>query len=179
VYGAVKQSEGFVSVESLPGRGANFRLYFPSVNVETPTADRFLSHPPQGTGTVLLVEDEPEVCRVTTALLTRLGYRVLTAATGEDALSVAREQGPGMDVLVTDVVMPGMSGVELAERLRASVPALPVVFLTGYADQEMPAGAIVLEKPYSPADLAKILARLRNSGSDTAVRRARQQPPVE
>jgi len=163
VYGVVRQSGGFVTVESEPGRGSTFRVYLPrgdgaSLPATSAAAPREL----RGTESVLLVEDDAAVRRLARAALESYGYRVIEADAGARALVAAR--GEPIDLLLTDVVMPGMRGGELAERLRADRPQLRVLFMTGYAaDAVTPphprsAGALI-QKPFTPEALA---ARIRD-----------------
>ena len=165
-YGIVTQAGGFIAVESQVGRGSTFTVYLPLV--EAPVAER----PSQsgrrkltGDEVVLVVEDEPLVRHVAVATLEGLGYRVLEAADGMEGL-VAAQRDPGLiQLVVTDVVMPRMGGVAMAERLVRDWPALPIVFTSGYTDDpgslgRLPGRSAFLQKPYSPADLAEQVRRL-------------------
>jgi len=122
VYGAVSQSQGYIEVDSEPGRGATFRIFFPRAAGEAfeLAAAKEAPAPPRGSETILLVEDERQVRDLTQRALTRLGYRVLAAADGSEALRVAG--GRPIDLLLTDVVMPGMNGRQLAAELVRSHP---------------------------------------------------------
>jgi CheY-like chemotaxis protein len=144
VYGAVQQNQGFVQVKSQVGRGSCFRLYFPryvETGERTAAAHSGLpSHPLRGKETVLLVEDESAVWRVVRAKLERLGYRVLIATGPEDALRLAQQKPDGIDLLLTDVVMPGMNGRELYERLLRHHPRLKCLYMSGYT------GNVVVEQ---------------------------------
>jgi two-component system cell cycle sensor histidine kinase/response regulator CckA len=135
VFGIVKQSGGDIRVTSQPSRGTTFEVYLPE------TEDAASSHPPapkpellHGAETILLVEDEPQVRAVTKRILAKHGYRVLDAASGPDALHLAHRFEGAIDLLLTDVVMPKMSGRELAERLASRVPLCRTIFMSGYTD---------------------------------------------
>jgi two-component system cell cycle sensor histidine kinase/response regulator CckA len=157
VYGVVKQSGGYIAVESEPGRGAAFGIYLPRVGetVEGPVAKRPRPDSLRGRETVLLVEDEPAVRVVACQSLRRLGYTVLEAADAQAALrEAAAHQGP-IAILVTDVVMPGLNGRALADRLQADRPALKVLYVSGYADSAvlqhgaLQPGLNFLQKPFA------------------------------
>src|SRR5439155_21815862 len=130
LYGIVRQSGGFVALESEPGAGSTFELYLPSASeVE---AEALPAETPRGT--VLVVEDEEAVRGLVREVLELAGYRVLDAASGDEALvALLRSEGP-IDALVTDLRMPGMDGIELTERIRAARPGLPTVVISAYAD---------------------------------------------
>jgi two-component system cell cycle sensor histidine kinase/response regulator CckA len=158
VYGIVKQSGGCVTVESEPGKGAAFGIYLPHAP-EIP--ERRIAEPAvvetlTGQGTVLLVEDEPVVLRLARDLLAENGYRVLAASSGSDALSIARKETETIHMLITDVVMPEMSGPELADRMRKLRPGMRVLYMSGYTDDEMlcrkglPENSEFLQKPFTP-----------------------------
>ncbi len=162
VYGIVKQSGGFIWCESAPGTGAEFRIYLPRAapkvpEVEGTEAERTLG----GTETVLVVEDEASVRNLACRVLAAHGYAVLAAPDGPEALNVVARQTEPIQVLVTDVVMPGMNGWELAERLRARLPDLKVLFVSGYPRDTIersggpPRGAQLLQKPYGGETLAR------------------------
>ncbi|MBV8900756.1 MAG: response regulator, partial [Verrucomicrobia bacterium] len=138
VDGIVKQNGGYLILESRPGLGTTFKIYLPAVTepVEEPSRTP-PSAPAQGGETVLLVEDENAVRAVTAQLLETLGYRVLQAGNAEEALLLARVSQQKIDLLMTDVVMPGISGRELAEALRVQDPSLKVLFQSGHTDDVM------------------------------------------
>jgi signal transduction histidine kinase/ligand-binding sensor domain-containing protein/CheY-like chemotaxis protein len=162
VYGSVKQSGGFVHVESELGIGSTFSVYLPRVCVaeETRTTAELEAVPP-GSATVLLVEDEDAVRRLASRVLTRSGYRVLAAASGDEAAGIAaRHEGP-IDLLMTDVVMPGMSGRELAEELLARYPGMRLLYASGYTEDAIVRHGVssletaFLEKPFTPNALLR------------------------
>ncbi len=161
VYGIVKQSGGAVRVQSAPGRGATFEVLLPRVD-ERAEPVRAVAPPSTGHGeTILLVEDEPALRELASELLLSCRYRVLAAATGRDALDVARVCGGRIDLVITDVVMPGMSGCDLARRLREAHGALRVLYISGYLDDAVTRNGIddpkaeVLFKPFSMTQLAR------------------------
>jgi PAS domain S-box-containing protein len=166
VYGIVQQSGGYIEVESEPGQGAAFHIYLPAV-VGTERTDRAEPETAElargGSETVLLVEDNESVREVARETLDRLGYRVLEATSGQDALDIAAHHRGTISVVVTDVSMPSMSGRELAERLTSRHPRLKIVFMSGYTDDasvqpDTPApGMAYIPKPFTPASLGRTL----------------------
>jgi PAS domain S-box-containing protein len=135
VYGIVKQSGGHIGVHSEQGRGTTFKLYLPQVDEDEglPVEDP-RETPAKGTETVLLVEDELQVRKFAALVLRDTGYKVLEASDGEGALSLAKQHKGRIHLLLTDVVMPGMSGKELSERLKQHRPGIKVIFASGYTD---------------------------------------------
>jgi PAS domain S-box-containing protein len=162
-YGIIKQSGGHISVYSEPGRGTTFKIYLPQVELQTKIPIQRLDSPdlPRGTETILLVEDDPALREMAATLLRRLGYTVLAAANGIEALSLKpqRDSGP-IDLLFTDVVMPHMSGKELSERVRALYPHTRTLFTSGYTENAivhqgvLNPGVALLQKPFTPSALA-------------------------
>ena len=135
VYGIVKQSGGFIWVYSEPGLGTTFKIYLPRVQrANEAQPQRRAEDSPHGCETVLLVEDEAAVRQSTREFLTRSGYTVVEAENGEDALRMSREYCGPIDLMITDVVMPKLSGPLLAERLSAERPRMKVLFISGYAE---------------------------------------------
>jgi two-component system cell cycle sensor histidine kinase/response regulator CckA len=163
VYGIVKQSGGFVTVETAPRQGATFRIFFPRVEglADQTVRPTKLSFAAGGSETILLVEDEFAVRRLARRLLRQQGYTVLEAANGQEALRLASQQNGRIDLLLTDVVMPGMSGPELAGHLNREQPSMKVLYMSGYADDALghhgilAEGMAFLQKPFTPHDLAR------------------------
>jgi CheY-like chemotaxis protein len=171
VYGMVKQCGGDIWVYSEPGQGATFKLYFPRVADPAEDAAAEVADPPVSVGgeTILVVEDDQAVRELTVRTLQRIGYQVLTAASGAEALEVSKAHPGCIAVLLTDVVMPNMSGTQLADRLLAARPAMKVLYLSGYTASTvvhhgvLDPGVDFLPKPFSREALARkireILAR--------------------
>ncbi len=149
VYGVVKQSSGYIFVDSAPGTGARFEIYLPQVleKVQAAPVEERAAKLRRGRETVLLVEDEADVRALTCEFLKAAGYQVLTAADGEEGLETGRRFGDEIDILVTDVVMPRMRGPELAKRLKRLLPDLKVVYMSGYTE-EFSEGPNLLESGY-------------------------------
>jgi signal transduction histidine kinase/ActR/RegA family two-component response regulator len=176
VHGIVAQAGGQVAVESEPGEGATFTVYLPRVEAVSDSSDGPLGEElPPGIETILLVEDEPAVRDLARELLTRQGYRVLDATSGEGAIRQAEGHLGQIDLLLTDVVMPGMSGGELGVRLQAVRPDLALLYTTGYTDDVIvrhgvdEGRAAFLTKPFTPAELLRkvreVLDRRRTRSS--------------
>jgi len=167
VYGIVKQSGGHITVESAPGRGARFDVYLPRAFDRAPVEDRGRPAPDARPGeAVLLVEDDSMLRRVAADILQAAGYLVLEAASGDEALLLSRGHAEALPLMVTDIVMPGMSGRELAERLAVERPGMRVLYISGYTDDEIlrhgiAAGTVdLLEKPFSPEALSAAVRRI-------------------
>jgi PAS domain S-box-containing protein len=172
VYGVVKQSGGFIWVYSEPGKGTSFKIYLPRVDqpVDSPVAPVVVSAP-SGTETVLLAEDEQDVRELAREFLESGGYKVIEAKDGGEALRLAKEQASGIDLLVTDMVMPGMGGQELARRLQAERQNIGVVYMSGYSEHAAAeaaredSAALLLTKPFSRSAILRAvreaLSRMR------------------
>ncbi len=159
VFGIIRQHGGWVDVRSEVGQGTTFHIFLPASHVEGTQADEGSPKPKPrgGSETILLVEDEPSVSRVVRSILERHGYRVLDATHGKPALEIGRQGTTHIDLLLTDMVLPGgMNGLEIATELRALMPALRVVFMTGYSPElaghslELQAGDGFIQKPFRP-----------------------------
>ncbi len=163
VYGIVKQSDGYVWVYSEPGEGTTFKIYLPRVASASDKAfaDAEQARPPQGTETILLAEDEDMVRALVTNILQDNGYTVLAAGHSEEAFRLSGRHEKPIHLLVTDVVMPGMSGRELAERLASSRPKMKVLYISGYTDDAVlrhgvqAEGMPFLQKPFTPDALLR------------------------
>jgi PAS domain S-box-containing protein len=163
VYGIVKQSDGYVWVSSAPGKGTSFEVYLPRIEEPVtviepavPTVETF-----QGAETVLLVEDADALRKLTHMLLEQHGYRVLAAANGAEALLKTQEKPERINLLLTDVIMPGLNGRALAERLGSLQPGLKVLYMSGYTDDAivnhgvLESGTYLLHKPFSEESLIR------------------------
>jgi nitrogen-specific signal transduction histidine kinase/CheY-like chemotaxis protein len=167
VYGIVKQSGGSIFIYSEPGQGTTFKIYLPCCDLIAdpipvqPSAEQIL----KGNETILLVEDQPEVRAVARATLTRAGYTVLEASQGEEALQIEQDYRERIHLLLTDVVMPTMSGRELARRLLQRRSDIRVLYTSGYTDDAIvhhdviESGVAFIQKPFLPANL---LRKIRN-----------------
>ena len=162
VYGVVRQSGGFIWVESSPGNGARFEIYLPQAvgKEEEDSRERVPGSSRRGTETILVVEDEDEVRSLACEFLQMSGYSVLTAKDGIEALEVSKRLGGSIQLLLTDVVMPKMHGTELAKTLKADFPSLKIVYMSGYLEQDTCSRqilekAFVLQKPFSRGTLIR------------------------
>lgn len=166
VWATIKQIGGFVFVESDIGRGTTFRLYFPPAPAPVieahsdPVPARGAAPASSGGGreTLLVVEDEPAVRSLVASTLGREGYQVLVAASADEALAIARPQLGAIDLLLTDAIMPGRSGIDLVNALAAERPDLPMILMSGYTAQTLDMSALtrpvsLLQKPFTPREL--------------------------
>jgi two-component system cell cycle sensor histidine kinase/response regulator CckA len=165
-FGIVRQSGGTIRVHTAPGAGSSFNIYLPALVDATLPPDAEPAPLERGNETVLVVEDEALVRQFTCQLLQGQGYRCLEAANGTEALDLVQRHGDEINVVVTDVVMPGMGGSVLAEHLAALRPGLPVLFMSAYANEEvirrglLNRGASFVQKPFTPAELSRRLREL-------------------
>jgi hypothetical protein len=165
-YGIVRQAGGHVRLASEPGAGSSFNLYFPRIDAPL-TVDRpqVVATPEAGSGTILVVEDEAVVREITTRILRRAGYEVIAVATGAEAVDCLADGGTPIDVLVTDVIMPNMSGIGLAETVFDRYPRVGVVFLSGYTAETLNVerltdrGAVFVAKPVTSRQLILAVQR--------------------
>jgi two-component system cell cycle sensor histidine kinase/response regulator CckA len=163
VYGIVKQSGGCVTVASQQGNGAAFGIFLPRANQmpERPAPATEVPPPVLGTETILIVEDEPVVRKLARDVLEECGYRILCASSGPEALRLSDDNPEPIHLLITDVVMPEMSGPELANLLQKSRPPTRVLYMSGYTDDEilcrkgLPEDSAFIQKPYTPEQFAR------------------------
>ncbi len=167
-YGVIRQSGGNIRVDTAPGKGSTFRIYLPCVD----TAIEEEEEAPEsasvegGTETILLVEDRPEIREVVAVMLREMGYVVLEAEGSADALELVRDANYSIDLLVTDIAMPGMNGFALADLIREHRNGMKTLFISGYldrepmADSQSPLEYAYLQKPFTPNALASRVREL-------------------
>jgi PAS domain S-box-containing protein len=156
VYGIVKQSGGHISVYSEPERGTTFKVYFPATSTVRESEQPGTSHNrlPRAE-TILVIEDENDLRHMIVRALGRRGYSVLQAGSGEEAIEMVQKNGQTVDILLTDIVMPGMRGTEAAQRIQALVPNLKVLYMSGYTDNALfhqnllDARSVFIQKPFT------------------------------
>ena len=162
VYGIVKQSGGSIQVESEVSRGTTFRIYFPAAvgNTSKPLESIAVAKVAGGTETILIAEDEPDLRELARIFLEGYGYKVLEASSAEQAIQTADSFEKPIHMLLTDVIMPGMSGRQLAEHVLSKRPQTRIVYMTGYTDdmvvqhRVLEPGVTLLQKPFSKIELA-------------------------
>jgi PAS domain S-box-containing protein len=162
VYGTLKQIGGFIFVESEIGRGTTFRLYFPPAVAPSAPAPPPVAREdhPTGTETLLVVEDETAVRNLVASALRHDGYQLLLASSAEEALKLVEAHTSQIDLLLTDAIMPGKSGLELANMMVARQPGLPVIVMSGYTEENLAISGLteppaLLQKPFTPRDLRR------------------------
>jgi CheY-like chemotaxis protein len=163
VYGVVKQSGGYICVDSVIGHGSSFKVYLPLIEelVHAPEAAAPATDSFRGSETVLVVEDADALRKLSVTLLEEHGYQVLSAANGAAALELAQQDNRSIDLLLTDVIMPGLGGHALAGRMEALRPGLKVLYMSGYTDSSiaqhgvLEAGISLLHKPFTEEELVR------------------------
>jgi DNA-binding NtrC family response regulator len=174
IFGIVKQNNGFINVYSEPGSGSTFKIYLPRLVADE---DTNMTVPEKkaaagGTETILLVEDEPSILRMTRMMLERKGYTVISAATPTQAMEKAKNHSGAIDLLMTDVVMPEMNGRDLAEEITALYPSIRLLFMSGYTSNViahhgiLDEGVAFIQKPFSMADMTEKVRELLDIASD-------------
>jgi two-component system cell cycle sensor histidine kinase/response regulator CckA len=159
-YGIIKGHSGMIDVGSVKGQGATFSIYLPASSREEADAEQILRNPVRGEETILLVDDEEFIIEVTGRLLEELGYHVLTAADGDEAVKIYSQQHTGIDLVIMDMIMPGLSGSETFDKLKSINPAVRVILSSGYSINEkaaeiMQRGVLFfLQKPYHLDELS-------------------------
>ena len=174
VYGIVKQSNGWIWVYSEVGKGTTFKIYLPPALESGPVNDDAPAHALdlRGTETILVVEDQSEVRKLTVEALKLYGYRVMDAANGDDALQVCRSLPAPIDLMITDIVMPGMTGPEVAGQLAVLSPGTKVLYISGYPEDliahqgVLDPGVAYLSKPFTAAALAEKVRDVLNKPRD-------------
>jgi len=167
VYDIVIQSGGYIDVESEEGKGTTFNTYLPQVEQQNKKTEEpsFANETVSGKETILLVEDEYQVRVWIQKVLSRYGYTIIDAPNGTDALGIWQKNSTAFDLLITDVIMPKMSGRELANQLLSDRPDLKVLYMSGYTDDELgphgilESGIQFIQKPFSPENF---LTKIRN-----------------
>ena len=160
-YGIVKQSDGYIWLYSEPGIGTTVKVYLPESDGEASRSEAAAPAEVASGETILVVEDEPVVRRLARMALEEVGYSVVEASDGGDALALLRRDGSAVQLVLSDVVMPGMGGQELARILRDHRPELPLLFMSGYQGEDvtdrglLEPGAAFIQKPFAPHELAR------------------------
>ena len=179
VYGIVKQSDGYISVESSPGRGSSFEIYLPRYEGQPEAEAQPIDNPEnlRGSASILLAEDSESLRKLAQSNLESAGFHVLSAKSGEEALEIAKQHGSTFDLLLTDVVMPGMNGRVLAEQLLPRQPGIKVLYMSGYTDSfiaghgVLDPGTNLLHKPFTEEVLIRKVREVLDG--------AKRQPAAE
>jgi hypothetical protein len=174
VYGIVKQSGGYIWVYSEPGQGATFKIHLPRVDeaTESVPVSEARVRPVAGSETVLLVEDDDAVRTLAATILQERGYKLLESASPEDALQIGERQQEPIHLLLTDVVLPRISGRKIAEYLTLLRPTMKVLYMSGYTDDTvvrngvLETGTAFLQKPFTPASLARKVREVLDASPD-------------
>jgi two-component system, cell cycle sensor histidine kinase and response regulator CckA len=166
VYGIVRQHNGIIRADSTVGEGSTFRVFLPAVDEDPAVVERESLRPEdRGTETVLVAEDEETVRALTTRMLRQAGYKVLTAANGEEALKLLERESANVDLALLDVVMPKLGGCLVARRIRETYPGSRILFASGYSQDavdgelDLDGDVELLEKPYEVHDLLRKVRR--------------------
>ena len=175
VYGIVKQNDGIINAYSEPGRGTTFKIYFHEYGGESPEENMDEAEEmPRGRGElILLVEDESAILKMTQLVIEKMGYSVIAAETPREALELARDQGCDIKLLMTDVVMPGTNGKDLADEIKGMCPEIEVLFMSGYTSEiiarrgVLADGVNFISKPFSSRELAEQLWKIFRRASCT------------
>ena len=173
-YGIVKQSEGHIWVYSVQGKGTTFKIYLPRVNepLEDIREEVLKEDLPHGNETILIVEDEEEVRKLSGKILERQGYRILETSNGDDALLACERHKSPIHLMLADVIMPGMSGSELAKLLKPLYPEIKILYMSGYTDDAivrhgvLQKGVNYIQKPFTMERLARKVREVLNKDSD-------------
>jgi CheY-like chemotaxis protein len=169
-YGIVRQNGGAIQVESTPGEGTVIKVYFPCAGDDNEARSRHARAAGFGDETVLLVDDEASIRMYTSRVLASRGYKVIEADSPAEALRILRQGDTKFDLVVTDIVMPGMNGRELSDRIRSMSPRLPVLFLSGFSHEVVLREGILdgqmrfLKKPFAPNDLVMQVRKMLDDG---------------
>jgi CheY-like chemotaxis protein len=175
VYGILKQNEGFINVYSEPGKGTTFRIYLPLITAAAEEGQREIEaeYPKGGTETILVAEDDPSLRKLTVLVLEQMGYTVIIANDGEEAVTKCIENKDRIELLLFDIIMPKKSGKEAYDEIRKVMPNVPVLFASGYSPvmlQEkalIEDGAALVYKPLSPQTLLKKVRAMLDRKSET------------
>jgi CheY-like chemotaxis protein len=184
VYGLVRQMSGAIQLDSTPGKGTTIQLSFPSLPAAAPAADAHTAADtlPRGNEMILVVEDEVSLRAATARILRRLGYTVLTAGDGDEALDIFRLQHKHIKLVISDIVMPRRSGLALYDALRAGGSNVPFLLSSGYAGRmaartENPDGPPLLKKPWLTEELAIKVREMLDQAHETEPSEVQPAPP--
>jgi len=169
VHGIVQQARGDITVESTVGEGTTFRILLPATDQSDETCRIPIAAPNKQIATVLVVDDDDDVRRVTERILRNAGYKVVSSNSGQGALAAARGHGGAIDLLLTDIVMPGLSGRDLARELSGESRVERVIFMSGYHQHAPIAGSQFISKPFTRADLIDKLREVLTEESAVAI----------